>query len=226
MLILFAMRPNLQAPSIMNTFLKLNFRKLRFALFFSAATMSSLVSLVLLIAYFKTGHSASFALVISILVFTVFLFPVFIVLLGYFSWLFKRSRKLKLFSKPPFNDLEKIGFYNSLKGENSRWVFTEEIKEGEIKGVKIKCDLAEQKLNTVEFELFNVFREIDKRDFKRLEELFREYNGYFKFDTIAISYTAGQAKNMTPEDLKSDLEKFIMMLKREGFEVNRQSCSV
>jgi hypothetical protein len=204
----------------MNTFFKLNSHKLKFAATVTVVAFLSLEFVVSLIASAK-GYRLNESLIIAILLVSIIAAPIFILSMAYFVWVYNRFRRNQIFSKSPFNKLDSIGFYKSLKNEGTKWHFTEEIWQGEINGFKINCDLSEEKNNAVEFTVLSVFRQIDKSEYRRLEKLFDHYNGYFKFDAIAKSFSVKQAQVLTIEDLRNDLQKFSMILKQEGFEVSR-----
>lgn len=203
----------------MNTFFKLNLSKIKFASIFIAVVSLSFVSIVLIIAYAK-GHLPNRNLVAAILLASTIAAPIFIISLAYLGWTYNQFKRKTVFSKFPFSQLEDLGFYKSLKNEKSKWFFTEEIKEGEINGFMIKCDLSEEKSNAIEFEVLNTFREIDKTDYRRLEKLFAEHNAYFKLDTIAKTCAVKKTKAFTTEDLKKELHEFTVLLKQEGFKNN------
>jgi hypothetical protein len=201
----------------MSSFFKLNSNKIKFAVAITVISFLSLELIVFLVAYAK-GVTPDGNLIAAILFVSIFLAPVFIIGISYCIWTFNRAKRNRIFSKAPFNALHSIGFHTTFKNEATKWLFTEEILKGEIDGFTMHCDFSEQKNASIEFEVVNVYRQIDKSAYTRLEKLFATDNIYFKFNSIAKSYSIKQARLLTVEDLKGDLLQFTTLLKNEGFE--------
>ena len=128
----------------MDTFLQLNRKKLRGTFFRLSLVLLGVVSIVLAITYL-TGNLPNGKLLLIIVLATGIGFPVFIMLLVYIIWLLNRNARLKAFSKIPFNQIEKIGFYKAYLDESSKWTLTEEIKEGKQNGFNIRMDISKDK---------------------------------------------------------------------------------
>ena len=118
----------------MDTFISLNKSKLKFAFSATSLILLGLVSVILIIAYFSNGQPG-IELLMTILLTAGVGFPIFIVLIAYLTWLYRRSLRRKLFAKAPFNQLENIGFSKSYLNIDTKWHFTEEIKEKIINSV-------------------------------------------------------------------------------------------
>ncbi|MFT3679674.1 MAG: hypothetical protein QM791_05350 [Ferruginibacter sp.] len=204
---------------MMGSFIKLNSKKIGFAYVFSAVSFLLFTAVILLVAYFK-GYPPHGNLLAAILLTDIIVAPAFIICIARLAWQYKKFKQEQLFQKPPFDKLETIGFYKSFKNKETKWHFTDEIKEVIINGFKIHCNIIIERHTAVEFEVLDTSKQIDKHAYERLEKLFAAYNGYFKIDTIAKKYTMQQTKELTIEDIKKDLQQFTMMLKEEGFEAN------
>jgi hypothetical protein len=145
------------------------------------------------------------------------LHPLLIISLGYWVWTISRFKRNQVFSNAPFNKLDEIGFQTSLKNEKTKWYFTEEVKQTIVNGFQIQCDVIIDNGKNIEFEVLNTFKQIDSNEHKRLEKLLSEFNGYFKFETVAKRYKIGQVDKLNITDIKIDLDQFTSMLKQEGF---------
>jgi len=67
-------------------------------------------------------------------------------LIDYIVWLLNHKARQKAFSKIPFNEIEKIGFYKSYIDDSSKWSFTDEIKEGKFNGFTLRMDVFKEKV--------------------------------------------------------------------------------
>ena len=200
----------------MNTFLKLNLRKIRFAYIVSVVSLLSFTAIILLIAYLQ-GHHPYKELLAAILFTDIFVSPILIISIGYFIWTINRFKRNQAFLNAPFDKLDEIGFQISLKNEKTKWHFTEEVKEAIINGFQVQCDVIIDNGKYFEFEMLNTFKQIDSNEYHRLEKLLSEYSGYFKFDTVAKRYQISKADKLNVRDIKIELQQFTIMLKQEGF---------
>lgn len=203
----------------MNTFLELNRQKLKPLFFRISLVLLGLVLLIFLIAFWATGNLPNGQLLLSIILATGIGFPLFIMLLGYLTWLLNHKARQNAFSKTPFDQIENIGFYKAYIGNASKWLFTDEMKEGKLNGFAFRMDLAKEKgRHFIEFDIPVEWKKLDKSEFKRLTEKFKQHNAEFRIGSIVKRYDTRQEALQTVSNLKQDLELFTTLLRQEGFE--------
>lgn len=201
----------------MNKFLELNRQKLKPVFVRISFIYLGLVSIFLLVAYL-TGNLPNGQLLLSIILATGIGFPLFIMLLGYLSWLLNHKPRQNVFSKPPFDQIGNIGFYKAYIGDTSKWTFTDEIKEGKLNGFTLKMDLSKEKgRHFMEFDVPVEWKKLDKSEFNRLTEKFKQYNAEFRIGSLVKQYDTREQALQTASDLKDDLELFTTLLRQEGF---------
>jgi hypothetical protein len=201
----------------MSTFFELNRHKLKPAFLRTSIILLRLVSIVLLIA-FLTGNFPDGQLLLSIILVTGVAFPVFILFLGYITWLLNHKARQNAFSKTPFDQIDNIGFYKAFIDDTSKWSFTDEIKEGNINGFILRMDLSKEKgRHFIELDIPVDWKKLDKSEFNHLTKKFKEYNAELRIGSIAKQYDTRQHTIQTASDLKHDLELFTALLQHEGF---------
>ena len=200
----------------MDGFLKLNRHKLRFAFIATSLIFLSLALIFLVIGYYNE-QLPDIILLTTILLVAGIGFPIFIISIAYLEWLSKRRVRKRAFSKPPFNQLDKIGFSLSLINEKTKWFFTEESKESVINDFKIKCDITRENSKTIQFKALVNYRQIDKDEFKHLEQHFKNHGIIFDFEGLVKMYDMKKPTIHSAQQLKSDLIKFTELLKKENF---------
>ena len=201
----------------MDTFLQLNRHKLTATFVRLSLILLGLVSVVLLIAYL-TGNFPTGQLLIAILLVTAIGFPLFVMFLGYIGWQINHKARIKAFSKVPFSDVENIGFVKAYIGDNSKWVFADEIKKGKFNGFTLTMDVSKEKGHTLEFDIPTKWKKLDKNDYSRLTEKFKQHNIEFRMGSLVKQYDPRQSQLQTVSELKRDLELTTTILLQEGFE--------
>jgi hypothetical protein len=198
---------------MLKTFLKLNIHKLKFAYFFIAITFSVMAILMFMILYFK-NQLPNLSLILYVLLGSFIGFPVFLLLIAFLEWVTKKHIRSKTFSNPPFNQLEYIGFYNSFFNEETIWYFTEEIKSGRINNFIIECNIEKGKKGLVYFKIIADSNNIPINNYSlitnRLKD--KEIN-----PDLSKAYKIAEWKSRTINQLKSDLERFTEIVRKEGF---------
>ncbi len=208
----------------MDTFFKLNKEKLKFAFAATLLILLGLVLLVLIIAYF-TKTLPDTKLIITILLTTTIVAPVFIISIVYLVGLFNHKLKRKLFSRAPFDKLENIGFYKSYLNIDNKWQLTEEIRECKIEGFTLKCNLALDKKNTIEIEAPTEWKKLDKNEYKRLSGKLKNYNIDFRIGSLVKLYETNQLILRTEGELKEDIKHFTDLLRQESFEPKKKGSA-
>ena len=202
----------------MNTFLELNRQKLKPVFFRISLVLLGLVLLTFLMVYLATENLPNGQLLLSIILAIGICFPLFIMLLGYLMWLLNRKARQNTFSKRPFDHIENIGFYKVYIGDTSKWSFTDELKEGKFNGFALKMNLSKEKgHHFIEFDIPLEWKKLDKIEFKRLTEKFKQQNAEFRIGSVVKQYDTRQEPVQTVSNLKQDLEVFTTLLRQEGF---------
>ena len=201
----------------MDTFLQLNRDKLRTTFTRLSLVLLGVVSIVLTVAYL-TGNLPNGLLPFFIILATGVGFPLFIMLLGYMVWLLNRYARQKAFSKVPYNQIEDIGFYKAYLGDSSKWSFIDEIKKGKLNGFTLTMDISKEKSHTLEFEIPTEWKKLDKSEYNRLTEKFKQQNVEFRIGSLVKQYNLKLPVSGTVYDLKQDLELITTLLRQEGFE--------
>jgi len=104
----------------MDTFLQLNKEKIGPTFIRLSLILLGLVSIVLAIGNLN-GSLPNGQLLLFIFLASGIGFPLFMLFLGYIGWLLNHTTRQKAFSKIPFNQIEKIGFYTYHLDHNSKW---------------------------------------------------------------------------------------------------------
>jgi hypothetical protein len=199
-----------------NEFIKLNGSKLLFA--FKATSIIFLtIAIILLTISFFAGQLPDLVLLTVILLTSGIGLPFFILIIAYLEWLSKQGIRKRAFSKPPFDQLDKIGFNRSFINDKNKWYFTETIKEGIINDFKIKCNVTRENSKTILFKALTEPRRIEKNEFKILEIGFQRSDIMFDEGGLTKFYNINLPTVRTIEHLKSDLEQFTSTLKKENF---------
>jgi len=205
----------------MHKFLELNRAKLKFAFTRTSLIFLTVVSIFLGIGYL-TGNLPDAVLLFTILFTAGIIFPLFIILITYFTWLHKSSVRRKLFSKTPFDQTKNIGFYKSYLNLNTKWFFTEEVKEGKLNDFLLVVDVCRDKNHVIEVTAATEWKKLDKSEYTRLHEKFRQYGIELRIGCLVKRYNTKRLTVHTVSDLESDLLQFTSLLKQEGFEPQKQ----
>lgn len=204
----------------MDGFLKLNRHKLQFAFTATSITFLTIVIIFLTIGYFKEQFP-DMALLATVLLGGGIAFPLFIIAIAYLEWLSKRKVRKRAFLRPPFDQLDKIGFSKSFINAHTKWYFTEETKEGVINGFKIECNITRENSTTIQFKALTKPRPIEKKEFKELQDRFKRNDIAFDWDGLIKMYDIRRPAVQTIQQLKYDLVQFTNTLSQEKFEPDK-----
>jgi hypothetical protein len=209
----------------MNKFLELNRHKLKFAFTTTALMFLAILLVLLAIGYFKDQLPKGNLLIIIFLVAAIG-FPILILIISYLAWQFKQAKKEKAFSKPPFDQLENIGFSNALINTKTKWAYTEEVKVGNVNGFNLIGDVSNNKSHILEFRVLVALKKIKKSEYERISKKFGNYNIEFELGSLVKKYNTKRLSVHTIQNLKRDLEEFTELLKHEGFEPQKENSQV
>ena len=210
-------------PNLMDTFFNLNREKIRFAFVATSLTFIGFVLLVLIIAYFAKSLPDKELLIAIFLAAGVGL-PIFIITLSYIKWLYRKAVRRKAFSLEPFNQLENIGFVNSFSNIETKWDFTEKVKTTLIDGYTLIVDISEESSKNIELKIPVEWKKLDKIKFNELTDKFNRHNIEFGIGCLKKKYKINGPPFIKIDELKLDLEKFIELIKEEGFEPKKKAC--
>jgi uncharacterized membrane protein (DUF485 family) len=208
-------------PTLMDTFFNLNRAKIRFAFVATSLTLIGFVLLVLTIAYFAKNLPDKELLTAIFLAAGVGL-PIFIITLLYIKWLYRKAVRQKAFSLEPFNQLENIGFVNSFSNIETKWHFTEKVKIMLLDGYTLIIDISEESNKNLELKIPIEWKKLDKTSFNELTDKFNRHNIEVGIGCLKKKYKTNGSQFLKIDELKLDLEKFIELIKEEGFEPKKQ----
>ncbi len=203
----------------MNTFFTLNKKKLLYIYIATASIFLTTAFLFLIIGYyFKNAGLPEFKIFAAIILGTGVAVPLFIIGMAYIEWFFKMKIRANAFQEFPFNKLDQIGFSKDFLNTDTKWYFTEEVRAGEVNGFRIICDVQNHSTKTAKFKAFTKIKHLPNEDFIRIKNRFNDDDIAFDFDGIVKIYSVNNQPLMSIEELKTDLEKFTLLLKSENFE--------
>jgi hypothetical protein len=200
----------------LDIFIQLNRDKLRFSFLFTSVAFRGLVALVLFIAYCN-GSFPGKGLLIGIILTAGVGFPTFSIIILYVKWLRKHQAKMSIFSKPPFDKLDIIGFQTTFSNLNSKWHLTEEIKAGIINEIALTCDLSDRKSQVLEFEAHSAWKHLNKKEFQLISKKFEKQSVEIGMGSF-IKHISIKNAPKDIHDLKQELEHLTQLLKSEGFQ--------
>ncbi|MBI9069202.1 MAG: hypothetical protein JEZ09_18035 [Salinivirgaceae bacterium] len=199
-------------------FIKNSKRAIKTWLFWCALVFTTLVFLAQIVGYIK-DQIFDFEHFIISLGAALIGFPFGLLFILFCRWLFDFLMKKRNYNSFPFNELQSIGFQKELKNTNSKWEFVELYQRGSIDGFIVDCVLDTTKYyKFLHFKFYVKHRYIDSEEFYRLEEIFKEMNGFFDFYTINKKYHYKKHHLNSIADLNNELEEFAKILKQENFE--------
>lgn len=204
---------------MMTKFLELNNHKLKFAFLFISITFTSIVVMAILASIFNGNGPIDRLIVVTVLLTASIGFPSFIVGLVCLIWFNKARNRHRAFQKDPFDKLDRLGFKTVLTYEKTKWYFTEEIKEAEIHGYRVHCDVQRETPKKIDFIAHVIPINMTREIFKKLEKEFKNEDIYFDFDgCLRKIYSLKNTTGLTIENLNDDLKNFVELLRSKGFE--------
>ena len=205
----------------MNQFLQLNRHKLKFAFKVISLLFVTLISIAFILAVVN-GHVPDYGLIAIVFLTAGIAFPCFIIFISYLAWYYKQWAKRRAFSTQPFNQLYMLGFTDRLQGERTKWAFTQEVKAGTINGFDLIADILYDNRQIITVRAFTAWRQIDKIEYRRLSKEFSAYDIEFDTGCFVKKYNTKRMSHLSINNLKSDLEEFTSLLRRNGFEPETQ----
>jgi hypothetical protein len=201
----------------MDTFYKLNKEKIRFGFVVSSLILIGFVLFVLAIAYFTNNMPHKELLFVIFLAASIG-FPILIIMLPYILCLYMQKIRKKLFSVEPFNQLQSIGFVDTFTNIHTKWHFTEKVKTALMDGYTLIVDISVGSNNAFIFEIPVEWKMLDKASFNELTDKFKKHNINFGIECLKKRYQINKQTFLNIDELKLDLEKFVELIKEEGFE--------
>lgn len=204
---------------MMTKFLELNSRKLRFAFLFTSTMFTSIALIIILTAIINGNESLEWLEAVTILIMASIGFPVPILGFTCLIWFNKARNRNRAFQTDPFDKLDRLGFKTVLTHEKTKWYFTEEIKEAEINGYKVQCDVQRETPKKIDFIPQVIPINMTKEIFKKIEKELKNEDIYFDFDIyLRKVYSLKRTTGITSQKLDDDLKKFVELLRSKGFE--------
>jgi hypothetical protein len=172
-----------------------------------------------ILRYFLKDELPDDALLIAILLVGGIGFPLFILILGFIEWAINRDFMNKMLSHAPFNQLSEIGFALTKSGDQSKWQFTEEIMYGTVNNYAVFIHVDRSNKKSVEFKVPVHFQDrLEKSEYKRLIKKYQELEIGFSYAGFSKVYKVERTNQMSISDFKSELENYVLEIKKEGFE--------
>ncbi|NGM65445.1 hypothetical protein [Sphingobacterium sp. SGR-19] len=200
-------------------FLELNNGKLRFAFLFTSTIFTSIALISILTAIINGNESLEWLIVVTILIMASIGLPVLILGFTCLIWFNKARNRNRAFQTDPFDKLDRLGFKTVLTHEKTKWYFTEEIKEAEINGYKVQCDVQRETPKKIDFIPQVIPINMTKEIFKKIEKELKNEDIYFDFDIyLRKVYSLKRTTGLTSQKLDDDLKKFVELLRSKGFE--------
>ncbi len=204
----------------MDTFYKLNRVKIRYAFVATSLTSIGFVLLVLMIAKNLPDKELLFVIFLA----AGFGFPVFIIILSYIKWWYRKNVRLKAFSIEPFNQLQNIGFVDTFLNIETKWHFTEKVKTTLFDGYTLIVDISEKSNKALELEIPVEWKKLDKTSFNNLIDKFNRLNVEFDIGCFKKRYKTKGQTFLKIDELKLDLEKIVELIKEAGFKPRKKGC--
>lgn len=122
-----------------------------------------------------------------------------------------------MFSRNPLSQLESVGFHTALLSFDSKWSFTETIKERKLNGFRLRCGIGSEKGNTIEFEVQVEWKRLDKQGFSRLNTKLLQQNIELRVGSIVKVYNLKELATQNITQLNNSLQEFTEILRVQGF---------
>jgi|SRR5690606_5024891 len=204
---------------MMTKFLELNSHKLKFAFLFTSTIFTSIVLMAILASIVNGNGPLDRLIVVTVLLTASIGFPSLIVGSVCLIWFNKARNRNRAFQTDPFDKLDRLGFKTVLTHEKTKWYFTEEIKEAEINGYKVQCDVQRETPKKIDFIPQVIPINMTKEIFKKIEKELKNEDIYFDFDIyLRKVYSLKRTTGLTSQKLDDDLKKFVELLRSKGFE--------
>lgn len=85
-------------------------------------------------------------------------------------------------------------------------------------GFTLIMNISSEKNHVIEVEIPTEWKKLDKNEYNRLSEKFKQHDVEFRVGSLVKQYDTKRTALHTGSDLKKDLELFTDLLRQEGFE--------
>lgn len=202
----------------MGNFFSLNKKKLPYMFLVIALIFLTLIVLLLVIVGIVNDDLPSIEGYVVIVAVTGIVVPVIILTIAYVAWLLEKKLAGQILRKPPFDQLQHIGFVKTYINQATSLHFTEEGLEKTLEGYTIRFISNRDKPKTASFLIFANHEGLSNENYKRLVREFKEQNVAFDFDGVIKSYSLKKPIVLTIEEIDQELKGLIEKLKKEGFQ--------
>ena len=145
--------------------------------------------------------------------------PIFGITIGFLRWWWDYSVTRRNFNSFPFSQLSSLGFEKTIKNEGSKIKYISEYYLGKINGFIVDCDVDTQYESTfLRFKYYVKTKQIEKSDFRRIQQEFKAQNGAFNFDWISKKYHYKNHRIKSVSELERDLIDFSNLILKEHIE--------
>ena len=197
----------------MTEFFKLNQKKIKIGFNFLAVIGISFTSVLLVIARIN-NQLPDIILTIKIYVVAGLIFPGFGLLVVYLDWFSRDLLKRKKFKKSPLNELDKIGFSDSLFNESNKWFFAEKIKKGKVNGYTIEANIKREEPKFIQFSPIIHLALKNESDIIRVIENLKLKTLYSENEGVITKMNIDQIKSIT--EIEMHLKEFTQVLRENN----------
>ncbi|WP_155203658.1 hypothetical protein [Xanthovirga aplysinae] len=152
--------------------------------------------------------------------------PLFILFVGTLRGTWDLKKRKKAFQTFPFSELSKHGFDLSLKHEESKRTFSEQILVGRLEGFQILAEVNTQHAaNVIRFQALTEIKPISRKEIKRLHSKFKKYDIELDFQGVTKKISIKDGQISTYRKLNTSLKEFIEIIKSENFEPKNEAAN-
>ncbi len=92
-------------------------------------------------------------------------------------------------------------------------------------GYTLIVDISEERNNALELEIPVDWKKLDKTSGNKLTDKFKRYNVEFGIGCLKKRYETNGQTFLKIDELKLDIEKFVELIKEEGFKPKKKGCA-
>jgi hypothetical protein len=199
-------------------FLKGNKKAIRTAFKWTSLIITSIVLIIFGIGLIN-NQKPDIGLFVTVVLSALIGFPFFIILVGFLRLSWDSSVTNRNFSSFPFSQLESIGFKKVTKHTDNKTEFKCDYYTGKIGDFIVDCDVDTQnESEQIRFKFFVNIRTLGKTEYKRIQNDFKELNGFFDFNWISKKYHYKNHRVKSISELEKELIDFGKLIMMENIE--------
>jgi hypothetical protein len=139
-----------------------------------------------------------------------------IVIVSFLICMMRFIRKRVIFKQENWSEFfYRHHFKRTLINYESKMALTEEVMQGKVKDFEVVADTFKDESKFLQFRFYVEWVKLDKTEFKRLDELFKDYDA--ELDIGYISMKIPNTKRLPVYEIEDKLGGFADLLKQEKF---------